>query len=73
MNRDEAKFILRACRPGGQDVEDPQFREALDLLKCDPVLAEWFGREQALDGRISEKFCAFPIPPGWIVVAMSAP
>src|SRR6476646_10606351 len=63
MNRDEAKFILRAYHLGGQDADDPQFREALGMARSDPVLAEWFAREQALDTRLSEKVRAFPVPP----------
>ena len=62
MNRDEAKFILRACHLGGKDADDPQFRDALEMVKRDPVLAEWFAREQALDSRLSEKFRVFPVP-----------
>lgn len=63
MNRDEAKYILRAYHLGGQDAGDPQFREALELSKKDPALAEWFAREQEIDSRLSEKFRSFPVPP----------
>jgi hypothetical protein len=63
MNRDEAKYLLRAYPVGGQGSDDPQFREALEMAGRDPVLAEWFAREQALDGRLSERFRAFPVPP----------
>ncbi len=63
MNRDEAKYILCAYHLGGQDSDDPQFREALEMLKRDLVLAEWFEREQLLDTRLSEKFRSFPVPP----------
>jgi len=62
MNRDEAKYILSVFHLGGQDVEDPQFREALELSKQDPVLGAWFANEQAIDARISQKFTAFPVP-----------
>jgi hypothetical protein len=63
MNRDEAKFLLSACRPGGQDALDPQFREALELLKHDHELTKWFAEEQDLDRRLAKQFCAFPVPP----------
>ncbi|HXT40120.1 MAG TPA: hypothetical protein VN887_08860 [Candidatus Angelobacter sp.] len=63
MNRDEAKYILRAYHLGGQDADDPQFQEALGMVKSDPVLAKWFAHEQALDIRLSEKIRAFPVPP----------
>lgn len=64
MNRDEAKYILRAYRADGQDASDPQFREALELVKCDPELAQWFAEEQALDIPIAKKLSTFPVPPG---------
>jgi len=63
MNRDEAKFMLCACPPGGVQADDPQLREALEMLERDPVLAEWFAQEQALDSRLSGKLRAFPVPP----------
>jgi len=63
MNQDEAKYILRAFHLGGQNLEDPQFHEALDLSKRDPVLGDWFANERAIDTRISRKFSAFPVPP----------
>ena len=55
MNNEEAKLILQAYRPGGQDANDPRFREALEQARRDPELARWFANEQALDSRISTK------------------
>ena len=55
MNNEEAKLILQAYRPGGQDANDPRFREALEQAHRDPELARWFANEQALDSRISAK------------------
>jgi hypothetical protein len=63
MNREEAKYILRSYPPGGCDAEDPQFREALEMLKQDPELASWFEQEQAIDANLSRKFTSFPVPP----------
>ena len=63
MNREEAKYLLRAYGVGGKDAHDPQFREALDLLKVDPELARWFAEEQAVDLRLARVFSAFPVPP----------
>ena len=63
MNRDEAKFILRAVHLGGEDIEDPQFHEALELSRKDPELGAWVADEQAIDARISEKFRTFHVPP----------
>ncbi len=63
MNNEEAKLILQAYRPGGQDANDPRFREALEQAQRDPELARWFANEQALDSRISTKVQAAIKPP----------
>ena len=62
MNREEAKYILQAYGVDGQESNEPQFREALEMLKQDPELARWFARQQAVDQRLAEKFSAFPVP-----------
>lgn len=62
MNHDEAKFILRAYRPGGQDTDDPQFAEALAHARRDPELTRWLAEQTALDAAISEKLQAIPVP-----------
>jgi hypothetical protein len=41
MSIEDAKLILSAYRPGDQDADDPQFREALELTRHDPDLARW--------------------------------
>ena len=65
MTNEEAKFILRAYRLGGQDASDPQFQEALEHLKRDPELARWFSEEQKLDSRLQAKILeASSVPPG---------
>src|SRR5437660_3876567 len=63
MNREEAKYLLRAYRVAGQDARDPQFREALEMLKHDVELAQWFAQEQAVDRKLAEKIGSFPVPP----------
>ncbi len=63
MNNEEAKLILQAYRPGGQDASDPRFREALEQAQRDPQLARWFANEHALDSRISAKVKAAIKPP----------
>jgi len=63
MNSEEAKLILQAYRPGGQDANDSRFREALEQAQHDPELARWFANEQALDSRISAKVRASITPP----------
>jgi hypothetical protein len=49
MTTEEAKFILQAYRPGGQDATDPQFAEALAQAKNDPELARWFAGQITFD------------------------
>jgi hypothetical protein len=63
MNNDEAKLILQAYRPGGQDANDRRFQEALEQAHRDPELARWFANEQALDSRIGAKVKAAITPP----------
>jgi hypothetical protein len=63
MNREEAQFILHAYRSSGEDAHDPQFEEALALVRNDPELARWFTREQALDAAIAERIHSVPAPP----------
>ena len=64
MNREEAKYILQAYGVDGQESNEPQFREALEMLKQDPELVRWFAQQQAVDRRLAEKFNVFPVPPG---------
>ncbi len=63
MNREEARFILHAYRPNGEDAHDPQFEEALALVRNDPELAHWFAREQALDAAIAGRIHSVSPPP----------
>jgi hypothetical protein len=63
MNREQAKSILRSYRPGEQETEDAQLRQALELLEHDPELSTWFAEEQAVDARLSKSFQQFPLPP----------
>jgi hypothetical protein len=63
MNNDEAKFILNAYRHGGQDANDPQFREALDQARRDPDLACWFDEQRELDIRLGTALRSALVPP----------
>jgi hypothetical protein len=63
MTREEAQFILHAYRPTGEDAHDPQFEEALALVRKDPELARWFAGEQALDAAIAKRIHSVPAPP----------
>lgn len=62
MDNREAKFILSAYRPGGQDANDPRLVEALDQTRRDPILERWFEESVAFDGAVTEKLCAVTVP-----------
>ena len=62
MNRDEAKVILQAYRPGDKDAGDPYFAEALALAKSDPELNAWFADQQAFDARICDGLQQVRVP-----------
>jgi hypothetical protein len=64
MNNDEAKFILQGYRPDGTDAGDEAFRAALDQVRHDPALRDWFALEQAFDAAVSAKLNAVPAPAG---------
>ena len=63
MDNQEAKFILNAYRPGGQDANDPRFAEALAQARRDPVLEHWFRESVAFDAAVTEKFRTVEVPP----------
>ena len=63
MNNQEAKLILQAYRLRGQDAADPQFQEALEQLKRDPELADWFARDRVLDTHVQAKIKDAVKPP----------
>jgi hypothetical protein len=63
MDNREAKFILNAYRPGGQDASDPRFAEALEQARRDPVLERWFTESSAFDTAMTEKLRAVEVPP----------
>jgi anti-sigma factor RsiW len=62
MNRDEAKLILQAYRPGGRDAGDPYFAEALAFVQRDAELAAWFAEQQRFDSSISGAFQQVHVP-----------
>jgi hypothetical protein len=63
MDNREAKFILSAYRPGGQDASDPGFADALEQARRDPILECWFSESIAFDAAITEKLRAAEVPP----------
>ena len=64
MNNEQAKFILRAYRPGGRDAGDALFGEAVRQAQADPALGTWFAREQAFDAAVAAKVRAAAPPAG---------
>jgi len=62
MDNREAKFVLNAYRPGGQDANDPRFAESLEQARRDPVLERWFSESIAFDAAITEKLGSVPVP-----------
>jgi tRNA 2-selenouridine synthase SelU len=64
MTNDEAKVILGAYRPNGQDAADALFCEATRQAQQDPQLAAWFARAQGLDALMRGKLRELAPPPG---------
>jgi hypothetical protein len=63
MDSREAKFILSAYRPGGQDASDARFAEALEQVRRDPILERWFNESVAFDTAMTERLRAIEVPP----------
>lgn len=72
MNIQEAKLILGACRPRGQDVADPRVQEALELANRDPELAAWHARESRMNAALGGKVRAQCRPPADLKAAILA-
>jgi hypothetical protein len=64
MTNDEAKFMLQGYRPNGQDAGDSAFAPALAQAAKDPMLHQWFEREQAFDAVIAGKLKQVTAPAG---------
>ena len=64
MNHDEAKFLLRARRPGARDAGDERFTEALGEAARDPKLQAWHEAEERFDVALAAKLGALPPPVG---------
>ncbi len=62
MDSREAKFMLNAYRPGGQDANDPRFADALEQVRRDPILQRWFDESIAFDVEMAERLSATPVP-----------
>ena len=62
MDNREAKFILSAYRPAGQDANDPRFAEALEQARRDPILERWLEKSVAFDAAMTAKLNAIGAP-----------
>jgi hypothetical protein len=62
MDNREAKFILNAYRPAGQDASDSRFSEALEQARRDPILEGWFRDSIAFDAAMTEKVRGIDVP-----------
>jgi len=63
MDKAEAKSLLQACRPNGQDTQSPVFAEALRLVEQDPELRTWWEAQRAFDRKMTAKLKEIPLPP----------
>ncbi len=64
MNHHEAKFLLRARRPGVADAKDPVFAEALAETEKHPTLRAWLESEATFDRAMAAKLREIQPPPG---------
>ncbi len=64
MDEQKARLILRACRPGSEDRNDPEIAEALQEVEKNPELTRWFAEEQAFDRAMGAHLAAVPPPLG---------
>lgn len=62
MNRETAKEILAAFRPGTDDEGDPVFAEALALARSDAELKAWFKDAQSFDHLMKAELARIAAP-----------
>ena len=72
MNKNQARELLQACRPGGRDENDPEFAAALEQLATKPELARQFARQQNFDAGVSAAVKQIPVPPGLKAALLAA-
>ena len=64
MTIEEAKLVLGACRPSGQDCQHPQVAEALELARTEPELARWWEEQRAFDQAVCSSVRECPVSRG---------
>lgn len=62
MDKTEAKSLLQAYRPNGQDAQSPAFADALRMIEHDPELRAWWEAQQAFDRKMMVKLKDTPLP-----------
>jgi uncharacterized membrane protein YbaN (DUF454 family) len=62
MDSQRAREILLLFRPGVSDADDPEFREALELVKRDPELRRWFDEHCARQSLIRDRLKKIAVP-----------
>lgn len=73
MNNAQARMLLAAYRPGGEDANDPVFREAMRQSELDPLLTLWFAEERKLDEAAQRKLAAVEVPPTLLPELLAIP
>jgi uncharacterized membrane protein YbaN (DUF454 family) len=62
VDNSEAKLILSAYRPDGQEALDPCMKEALEQAQRDPELRQWLEDQQRFDRVICDKLKCCGVP-----------
>jgi len=62
VTSEEAKQILLLYRPDGADANDPEFAAALEQMRQDAALQQWFDLHCEAQAKLREKFAALPVP-----------
>jgi hypothetical protein len=62
MTRLEAQRILALYRPGSTDAQDPEIAAALDQVRQDPELQQWFEQHCRFQEAMRRKFREIPAP-----------
>lgn len=64
MNNEQAKQILLLYRPGVDDAEEPEVAQALNMVKADPELDQWFKEQCAWRETMRSRFKQIAVPEG---------
>jgi len=62
VDKEQARFVLRSCRPDGSDGADPQFTEALELAHADAELGQWLANEHSFDAAFAAALAEVKLP-----------